>query len=91
MASGEACHLRDDSRELEHENPEQPLGKSGVGETHMPGIIQCPYCVEGDDFKVMAVKADGHWLRCDRCSHTIMPDYPTFQCECQKCKEQNSK
>jgi len=57
----------------------------------MPGIIQCPYCVEGDDFKVMAVKAEGTGYGVTVCSHTIMPDYPAFQCECQKCKELNSK
>jgi len=57
----------------------------------MPELIRCPYCVEDDDFKIMGVKAEGRWLRCDHCGHTMMPGYPLFQCECQKCKELNSK
>jgi hypothetical protein len=50
-------------------------------------VIQCPYCVEGDEFTVMTSRSDGHWFLCAHCAHVVIPDLPTYQCNCKKCAE----
>lgn len=53
----------------------------------MATVIRCPYCTEGNDFKVMVGRADGEWFLCVRCSHVTMPQDQAFQCKCDKCDE----
>ena len=50
-------------------------------------LIQCPYCVEGDNFNVMTPRADGHWFLCAHCAHVVIPDRPSYRCSCAKCVE----
>lgn len=58
---------------------------TGVG---MPKIIiRCPYCVEGDTFKVMAAKDEGAWFLCSSCGHVAIRGYPSYRCNCEKCIE----
>jgi len=47
--------------------------------------IRCPYCVEGDDFKMMVAQGSGDWFLCVNCGHLTLPSYPTFRCLCSKC------
>jgi len=38
--------------------------------------VRCPYCVEGNDFKVMTPR-DAH-VTCLKCGHVVVPDRPTY-------------
>jgi Zn finger protein HypA/HybF involved in hydrogenase expression len=49
--------------------------------------VRCPYCVEGNGFKIMTPR-ETH-LECDRCGHKVVPDRPTYRCSCPKCIELN--
>ena len=49
--------------------------------------IRCPFCVEGNEFKVMVSR--GAHMFCGRCGHVVVPGLPTFECSCPKCKELN--
>ena len=51
----------------------------------MSDLISCPYCTEGDRFKVMNERAGGAWFRCSRCGHIVMPKERLFKCSCLKC------
>lgn len=53
----------------------------------MPTLVRCPYCIEGNNFKVMMGKAEGRWFLCARCGHVAMPDDPGYQCMCLKCND----
>jgi hypothetical protein len=56
------------------------------GRLKMPEeIIRCPYCVQGNHFKIMTAGGGRRWFKCDRCGHTAMPQNPTFQCACLGC------
>ena len=55
----------------------------------MSGPIRCPYCVEGDNFKLMTARADGPWSYGDRCGHSKGRASPHHQCSCQRCEEIN--
>jgi len=48
-------------------------------------VIQCPYCVEGDDFSMMTPHSEGQWFLCARCAHVVIPEQPLYQCSCAKC------
>jgi hypothetical protein len=50
-------------------------------------VIQCPYCVDNDEFNVMTPRAGGHWFLCSYCAHVVIPDQPGYQCSCSKCME----
>jgi phage FluMu protein Com len=50
--------------------------------------IRCPYCVEGDHFKVMVGHFDGRYI-CARYGHVVLPDGPNLKCTCPKCRELN--
>jgi len=49
--------------------------------------VRCPYCVEGDGFKVMTPRDTE--LVCLKCGHVIVPDIPIYVCTCQKCIDLN--
>jgi len=49
--------------------------------------VRCPYCVEGDEFKVMTPQEDH--LVCFKCGHVVVPDIPIYVCSCQKCVQLN--
>ena len=51
----------------------------------MSDPISCPYCTEGDHFKVMTERDGGVWFRCSQCGHVVMPKERLFQCSCLKC------
>lgn len=51
-------------------------------------VVRCPYCVLGDDFRLMLPKLEG-WFICPKCGHTVMPGNPAYRCLCQKCEELN--
>ena len=52
---------------------------------HVIESVQCPYCVEGEKFKSMTARADGHWFLCDNCAHVVIPVQPSYRCNCAKC------
>jgi hypothetical protein len=47
--------------------------------------FRCPYCVEGNGFKVMTPR-DGDFV-CLQCGHVVVPDILIHVCICQKCIE----
>jgi hypothetical protein len=49
---------------------------------------RCPYCLEGDGFKVMIGQGGGPeaWYMCARCGHLSVPSNLLFQCTCIKCR-----
>jgi hypothetical protein len=49
--------------------------------------VRCPYCVEGNAFKVM--QQVEHYLACSKCGHKVVPDRPTFICSCPNCRYLN--
>ncbi len=53
----------------------------------MPNLdpIRCPYCVEGNHFKIMTEAEGGLPMKCDRCGHLVAPKNPLFKCTCVKC------
>ena len=51
-------------------------------------IVRCPYCLSGDDFRLMSPRPEG-WFICPKCGHTSIPQDPEFKCFCQKCSELN--
>ncbi len=48
---------------------------------------RCPYCVEGSNFRVMAVGKGGDWYQCENCNHVSMPQNRLFECPCLNCYE----
>ena len=51
-------------------------------------VMHCPYCVEGDNFKVMIGQGGAEpWYMCARCGHLTWPTNPFFECTCDKCYE----
>jgi hypothetical protein len=56
-----------------------------MGDLYKPEIIRCPYCVDTDNFKVMAMQPAGDWYLCDRCGHLALPSNSLFHCTCAKC------
>ncbi len=49
-----------------------------------PDPIRCPFCVEGNHFKVMTEK-EGLWFKCDLCGHLARPMSPPPKCRCTNC------
>jgi hypothetical protein len=49
--------------------------------------MRCPYCVEGDEFKIMTPV--GNRLVCLKCGHRDSLNDPKITCSCPKCKERN--
>lgn len=50
-----------------------------------PKSIRCPYCVDGENFKLMVAQTGGDWFLCGRCGHLALPSSPAFRCLCKKC------
>jgi hypothetical protein len=50
--------------------------------------VCCPYCIVDDEFRPMAVVAEGR-LICESCGHIVFPNDMAFKCPCQKCLEIN--
>jgi hypothetical protein len=50
---------------------------------------RCPYCVEGNGFKLMTYR-DDHYI-CLRCGHIIHRDNPRYVCHCLKCEQLNRR
>ena len=48
----------------------------------------CPFCVEGDAFKVMTGHVDGRFI-CARCGHVVWTASSYFQCNCLNCRQLN--
>jgi hypothetical protein len=57
--------------------------KSPAATTATVDEIRCPYCVEGDQFKVMTVR-ETH-LVCLKCGHVVMLDSADYECQSRKC------
>jgi hypothetical protein len=51
----------------------------------MPDPVRCPYCIEGDDFKIMKARGEEEWFLCLRCGHVTIPNHTPYQCNCQTC------
>jgi len=48
-------------------------------------IVRCPYCVLGDQFRIMLQRPE--WFICERCGHVVLPEDPGFRCSCGGCLE----
>ena len=51
---------------------------------------RCPYCVDGNEFKLMAQRMQGSrtvFFLCKKCRHIAKPGDETFDCPCAKCCE----
>ena len=48
-------------------------------------FVRCPYCVDGEDFRLMVAQGSGDWFLCVNCGHLTLPSYPSFRCLCSKC------
>ena len=53
-------------------------------------IVQCPYCVSGNDFRPMVADLDGR-LVCSRSVHLANPGDGDFECVCPKCVDLRSE
>jgi hypothetical protein len=49
-------------------------------------ILRCPYCVLGDQSRLM-IPEFGGWFICENCAHAADPDDPEFNCTCAKCRQ----
>jgi len=49
---------------------------------------RCPYCVEGNGFKLLKQVVDAFY--CERCSHLSLPADPSFICHCANCERLSS-
>ena len=38
-------------------------------DTEMKGIVRCPYCIFGPEFRPMVAHVDGRYI-CNKCGHT---------------------
>jgi len=47
--------------------------------------VRCPYCVDGDGFKIM-IPRDKRSV-CVKCGHVVIPDSPAFISSCLRCME----
>jgi Zn finger protein HypA/HybF involved in hydrogenase expression len=54
----------------------------------MESPVRCPYCVEGNNFKLMMSRHEGRWFVCEKCSHMTIPTDPDYACNCPKCTAQ---
>ena len=50
-----------------------------------PDPIRCPYCVEGNHFKVMTEQEGGLWSKCGHCGHLVSPGSLLIKCNCPNC------
>jgi len=57
----------------------------------MPETIQCPFCIEGENKRMMKARADGGWFLCTGCGHVTMPGHESYRCNCPKCGEASSR
>ena len=51
-------------------------------------IVRCPYCVLGEDFRLMLPRPEG-WFIDRKSAHTSIPENSEFKCSCSKCWELN--
>ncbi len=65
----------------------KPFPRFGGAVSFMSFPIRCPYCVQGDNFRLMESRPGGRWFVCEKCGHTEMQDNPDFRCCCRKCEE----
>jgi hypothetical protein len=50
-------------------------------------VVRCPYCVDGDNFKILTARSGGKWFLCSECGHLVMPQNPAYICKCARCVE----
>jgi len=51
---------------------------------------RCPYCIDGNEFKLMAQSLEGSrivFFLCKKCGHIAKPSEEMFMCWCAKCCE----
>ena len=48
-------------------------------------VVRCPYCVEDGNFKIMTRMGEGTRYVCAGCTHTVVPEDPSYRCACAKC------
>ncbi len=53
----------------------------------MAEVMRCPYCVQDGNFRPMKPRFEGRWFMCEICSHTVMQNKPSFECQCRNCKQ----
>ena len=51
----------------------------------MADPIRCPYCVQGNDFKVMTEEEGGLWFKCAQCGHVVNLGSLLIKCTCANC------
>lgn len=48
-------------------------------------VVRCPYCVLGNEFRLMIALVDGTFV-CGKCGHMTIPGDEKFVCHCAKCR-----
>jgi DNA-directed RNA polymerase subunit RPC12/RpoP len=59
-------------------------------DTEMKGIVRCPYCILGLEFRPMVAHVDGRYI-CNKCGHTTHPRDAKYECHCTKCTNLRSR
>ncbi len=59
-------------------------------DTEMKGIVRCPYCIFGPEFRPMVAHVDGRYI-CNKCGHTTHPKDAKYECHCPKCAKLRSR
>lgn len=49
--------------------------------------VRCPYCVDGNAFRVMVSDVQQQDFICESCGHRVRQADATFQCSCSKCSQ----
>lgn len=53
-------------------------------------VTRCPYCVEGDNFRVMQAKAGGDWREWEQCAPAVFAHLffqTSHKCACTNCSD----
>ena len=51
----------------------------------MTDPIRCPYCVQGNHFKVMTKEESRLSFKCAKCGHLVSVGSPLMNCNCSNC------
>jgi Zn ribbon nucleic-acid-binding protein len=53
-------------------------------------IVRCPYCVDGNDFRMM-IEISVHCYICQKCGHMVSLSESDVVCGCMKCLQLRGK
>ena len=90
MTTSQKSHVRLEDRKIlrlieriAKQKTQSTASKLPAAATATLDEIRCPYCIEGDNFKVMTA-CETH-LVCIKCGHVVALDRADYECHCPKC------